>query len=70
VFAPAGLPAQAQGKLVPALEKAIRDPQIAANLEKMGFSVVYERPRELAQRIEKELAVVRDVAMKAGIKAE
>jgi tripartite-type tricarboxylate transporter receptor subunit TctC len=70
VFGPAGLPTQAQDKLVPALEKAIRDPHIAANLEKMGFSVIYERPRQLAQRIETELAVVRDVALKAGIKQE
>jgi tripartite-type tricarboxylate transporter receptor subunit TctC len=70
ILGPAGLPRDAQDKLVPALAKAIRDPQLAANLEKTGFSVAYEQPRQLAERIEKELAVVREVARKAGIKQE
>jgi tripartite-type tricarboxylate transporter receptor subunit TctC len=58
------------GKLVPALAKAVKDPENVAKLDKAGFTVAYEEPKELLERIKREYAVVRDVAQKAGIKPE
>ena len=57
-------------RLVPALEKGMKDPVIVEKLEKMGFTLAYEGPEELSERIKKELAVVRDVAAKASIRLE
>ena len=68
IFGPANLPREVVGRLVPALEKAIRDPKNEASLEKMGFSVSYEGPAKLSERIAHELAVVREVAARVGVK--
>ena len=70
IFGPANLPREVVGRLVPALEKAIRDPKNEASLEKMGFSVSYEGPAKLSERIVNELAVVREVAAKVGVKQD
>lgn len=69
-FGPANLSQEVTSKLVPAFAKAIKDPESVAKLEKAGFSVAYEEPKELSERIKREYAVVRDVAQKAGIKPE
>jgi len=69
-FGPANLPRDVTGKLVPAFAKAIKDQESVAKLAKAGFSVAYEEPKELSDRIKREHAVVRDVAQKAGIKPE
>lgn len=70
LFAPAALPREAADRLVPAIERAARNPQTAGALEKMGFSVVYEGPQQLGERMRKELEIVREVAKKAGIRQE
>lgn len=70
LFGPANLPREVMEKLVPAVEKVVKDPDAEAKLEKMGFEILYEGPRQLAGRLEKELALVRDVAKKAGVKVE
>lgn len=70
VVGPANLPREVVDTLVPAFEKAIRNPDNEAMLQKMGFSVVFEGPRQLAERIRDELATVRDVAGKIGIKQQ
>ena len=70
IFGPANLPREVVGRLVPALEKAIRDPKNEASLEKMGYSVSYEGPAKLSDRIANELAVVREVAAKVGVKQD
>ena len=69
-FGPANLSKEVIGKLVPAFAKAIKDQESVAKLEKAGFSVAYEEPRELSERIKREHAVARDVAQKAGIKPD
>jgi tripartite-type tricarboxylate transporter receptor subunit TctC len=69
-FGPANLPRDVTGKLVSAFAKAIKDQESIAKLEKTGFSVAYEEPKELLERIKREHAIARDVAHKAGIKPE
>ena len=70
IFGPANLPRDVTGKLVPALARAVKEPESIATLEKSGFTVAYEEPKALLERIKREYAVVRDVAEKAGIKPE
>jgi tripartite-type tricarboxylate transporter receptor subunit TctC len=70
IFGPANLSQDVTAKLVPAVAKAVKDPESIAKLEKAGFTVAYEGPKELLERIKREYAVVRDVAQKAGIKPE
>ena len=67
-FGPANLPADVMAKLVPAFEKALKDPGNVAKLEKIGWSVQYEGPVALSERIKRELSAVRDLVKKAGIK--
>lgn len=67
-FGPANLPADVMAKLVPAFEKALKDPGNVAKLEKIGWSVQYEGPVALSERIKRELGAVRDLVKKAGIK--
>jgi tripartite-type tricarboxylate transporter receptor subunit TctC len=69
-FGPANLPKEVAAKLVSAFEKAIKDPETSAKLEKAGFPVAYEGPKELSERIARELNVSREVARKAGIRPE
>jgi tripartite-type tricarboxylate transporter receptor subunit TctC len=70
IYGPAKLPKHVMARLVPALEKGMKDPVVVEKLEKIGFTIAYEGPEELAERIKKELGVVRDVAMKAAIRLE
>ena len=67
-FGPAKLPADVMAKLVPAFEKALKDPQNIAKLEKLGWNVQYEGPAAVSERIKRELGAVRDLVKKAGIK--
>ncbi len=70
VYGPANLPQDVMAKLVPAFENVMKDPKNLDRLEKMGFSILYEGPGQLGDRVKHELDVVRDVARKAGIKQE
>ncbi len=69
-FGPANLPGNVMAKLVPAFEKVMKDPANQDRLEKMGFAILYENPKTLAERVKHELDVVRDVAKRAGIKPQ
>ena len=70
IYGPAKLPKHVMALLVPALEKAMKDPAVVEKLEKMGFTVAYEGPEVLTERIKKELVIVRDLAAKAGIRLQ
>ncbi len=69
-FGPANLPGNVMAKLVPAFEKALKDPANVAKLEKIGWSVQYEGTAALSERIREELGAVRDLVKKAGIKTD
>ena len=70
IFGPANLPAEVMAKLAPAFENVMKNPQIQAKLEQMGFSIQYENPQQLAEHLRREIALVKEVAKKAGIKHE
>ena len=69
-FGPAGLPKEVLGRLEQAFSRVMADPKIIAELEKQGFSILYEDSRKLAARVKHELSVVKDVFKKAGFKQQ
>ena len=68
IFGPAGLSKVVMDALIPAFERAIKNPQNAAALDKMGYAVRYEGPQQLAERTETELALMKKLAVKADVK--
>jgi tripartite-type tricarboxylate transporter receptor subunit TctC len=69
LFAPAGLPEDVKRVLIPAIEKAIMNPEGRARIEKMeGFFVDYKSPVELKKSIiedsEKNLAIARKLGLR------
>ena len=69
-YGPANLPKDAMAKLASAFEKALKVPENVAKLENIGWTVAYEGPTDVSERVKKELAVVRDIVKKARIKSE
>jgi tripartite-type tricarboxylate transporter receptor subunit TctC len=66
-FGPAGLPQETTGKLVPALEHAIKSPDIAAKLKPLGILTDYSPPDRLLAEIRAEHTRVSDIARKSGL---
>jgi tripartite-type tricarboxylate transporter receptor subunit TctC len=60
LFAPAGVSDEVKKVLVPAIEKAVKNPELKAKTEKLGFMVEYRGPEELRKMMisEYENAVV------------
>lgn len=66
-FAPAGVPAEVTARLVPALERAIRSPDIGARLKPLGILVDYSAPERLLAEMHDEHRRVTEIAKKAGL---
>ena len=66
-FAPAGIPQEARNVLVPALENAIKSPQIATRLKPLGMVLDYVSPEKLVEEIGDEHRRVEAIAKKAGL---
>ena len=66
-FAPAGVPAEVTSVLVPALERAIKSPPIAAKLKPLGMILDYVPPDALVEQIRVEHRRVEAIANKAGL---
>jgi tripartite-type tricarboxylate transporter receptor subunit TctC len=66
-YAPAGLPPQVTQVLVPAIEKVVKDPAIAARLAPLGVVQDYAPPDKVIAEIREEHRVLEDVARKAGL---
>lgn len=66
-FAPAGVPAEVTGVLVPAIEKAVKTPAVAERLHGLGMVEDYQPPEKLLDEIRDEHRMVEEFARKAGI---
>jgi tripartite-type tricarboxylate transporter receptor subunit TctC len=66
-YAPAGVPAQVTKVLLPAIEKVVRDPGIAARLAPLGMVGDYAPPDRVLAEIREEYRVLEDLAKKAGL---
>jgi len=70
LFAPRGLPADAQAKLHQALAAVMTDREMADKLTANGLQPMFEPGAAVAARIEAELPRMRAIATRTGIKAE
>jgi len=66
-FAPAGVPAEVINALVPAIEKVVKDPGIAARLLTRGLVQEYASPEALFNEMRVEYRTIEEVARKAGM---
>lgn len=67
LYAPAGIPEDVKKVLVPAIEKAIKNPELTAKIEKMGFVVDYKTPSELRMIQKHDYEIARSLAIKLGL---
>jgi tripartite-type tricarboxylate transporter receptor subunit TctC len=66
-FAPAGVPTEVTKALVPAIEKAVKDPAIGTKLAPLGIVQDYAPPEKLLAEIREEHRTVEEIAKKAGL---
>jgi tripartite-type tricarboxylate transporter receptor subunit TctC len=66
-FAPVGVPPEVPKALIPAIEKAAKDPAVASKLSSLGMIQDYVSPDRLLAEIRDEHRAVQEVAKKAGL---
>jgi len=66
-FAPAGVPNEVTSVLVPALERALRAPELAARLKPLGIVADYAPPEKMLAEMREEQGRVREIARAAGL---
>ena len=66
-FAPAGVPVEVTKVLVPAIEKAVKEPSVATKLVSLGIVQEYQPPEKLVNEIREEHKTVEEIAKKAGL---
>lgn len=67
LYAPAGISEDVKKVLVPAIEKAINNPELIAKVQKMGFVVDYKPPSELRKLQANDYEIARSLAIKLGL---
>jgi len=67
LFAPAGIPEEAKKVLIPAIEKAIKNPELMAKLQKMWFIPNYRSPEELKHLMSEDYENARAMVKKMGV---
>lgn len=67
-FAPAGVPEEVKRVLVPAIEKAIKNPELKAKIEKLGCIVDYKSPAELKKLMVEDYERANAIALKIGLR--
>lgn len=70
IVAPAGLPAATKERLINSVATTVADADIRSQLAKAGVDVAYETPQTYAQRVAKELPMMRNVVNRAAITAD
>jgi tripartite-type tricarboxylate transporter receptor subunit TctC len=66
-FAPAGVPQEVIAALVPAIEKAVKEPRYVAKLAALGMVQDYVPPDKLVMEMREEYKSVEEIAKKAGL---
>ncbi len=67
LHAPVGIPEEVRNVLVPAIEKAIKNPAIKDKIEKMGYIVDYKTPEELKKLSMEDYETANAIAIKIGL---
>ena len=67
LYAPIGIPEEVRRVLVPAIEKAIKDPDLKSKIERQGYIVEYKPPEELKRIMIADYETARMIAVKIGM---
>jgi tripartite-type tricarboxylate transporter receptor subunit TctC len=67
MYAPSGLPEEVKKVLIPAVEKAIKNPEYKAKFERMKLIVEYKSPVEMKKLVAEEYARALAIAKKVGL---
>lgn len=67
LYGPSGLPGEVKSVLIPAVEKAIKNPELKSKMEKLKFIVEYKSPAELKKMVAEEYEKALAVANKIGL---
>jgi len=68
LYAPSGLPEDIRKTLVTAIEKAVKNPELKAKVDKMGYVVDYKSPAELNKLKKEEYEIANALAAKMGLR--
>jgi len=68
MYAPSGLPEEVKKVLVPAVEKAIKNPESKAKIEQMKFIVDYKSPAEMKKKVAEEYERAVQIADRVGLR--
>ena len=67
LYAPIGIPEEVRRVLVPAIEKAIKDPELKSKIEKQGYIVDYRNPDELKKIMIADFETARAITVRIGM---
>ncbi len=67
LYGPSGLPEEVKKVLIPAVEKAIKNPELKAKIEKMKFMVDYKSPADTKKLVAEEYEKASAIAKKLGM---
>jgi tripartite-type tricarboxylate transporter receptor subunit TctC len=67
MYGPAGLPEDAKKVLIPAIEQAVKNPELKAKIEKLDFIVEYRTPAEQKKLATEEYEAAMAIAKKIGL---
>ncbi len=67
MFGPDGLPEDVKKVLIPAIEKAVKNPETKAKIEKVGYAVEYKSPEEQRRLIINDYETAKAVGVKLGL---
>ncbi len=67
-YGPSGIPEEVKKVLVPAIEKAVKTPELKAKLEKLGYVVDYKTPLEQDKVRAEDYETANAIAVKIGLR--
>ena len=67
MFGPAGLSEEVKKVLIPAIEKAVKQPETKAKIEKLGYAVEYKSPEEQRRLIVNDYETAKAIAVKLDL---
>ena len=67
MYGPAGLPEDVKKVLIPAIEQAVKNPELKAKIEKLDFIVEYRTPAEQKKLAAEEYEAAMAIAKKIGL---
>jgi len=68
MYGPAGLPESVKKVLIPAIEKAAKNPEAKAKLERMHFVIQYKSPDEQRKLVQEEYETALAIAKEVGLR--